>query len=532
LKTVIHLARFKQIVVTLFKYGFNDLVELLELPGREFLEKLHPTDPNVSKWERARLALEELGPTFVKIGQMISQRPDIAPPQLVAELQKLQEQVKPVGYPLIRRVVEANFGVLLEDLFSEFETAPRAAASLAQVHRAVLRDGAREVAVKVQRPGIRDRIDTDLDILEAIARRVHERVESARSYDLPGFVRELRSMRIFQGYFQGSAEIYIPEAYEEYCTGQVLTMELVRGRKLAEFMDHGAGEREFLAKRGVRLTIRQMLEFGFFHADPHPGNVVILDDLVFCLFDFGMMGRLSEETRRHLIDLMQAMVESDSEKLLDAVLRLSGGGFGGVAAERALEREILEILDVYHSVVLKRLHLGRLMSDILEMFRENGLRLPSDLALMMKALITIEGTARLLYPELDVLAEASPYVRRLAEERWRPGSVWHSLHRTLYSLFEFQKRLPWKLGHIVDLLDRGELNIRFQHENLGAFLRTLETVATRLVSAVIIASLILSSSHLIGSDIRGLPALGIVGYVISALLGLWLVATTLFKHKP
>jgi ubiquinone biosynthesis protein len=546
LKAVIHLGRFRQIVLTLFKYGFDDLVKRLDLPGKVFIEKMHPVDLSLSSWERARLAIEELGPTFIKMGQILSQRPDLAPPPLVREFRKLQEQVTPVDFPSVRKVVEGSLHCRLEDVFARFDESPRAAASLAQVHEAVLRASGQVVAVKVQRPGIGQLIDTDIGILEAIARRLDERMESAKVYDFPGLVRELkrslqrelnfnreaRNMKIFQSHFEGSDEVYVPKVYDLYTTEQVLTMELVEGTKLQEFMNRPLEEREILAKRGVRLTIKQVLEDGFFHADPHPGNVVILDNLVYCLLDFGMMGRLSQEARFDLIDMIKGMVDKDSDRMLDAILNFSktDGGIGAMS-ERILQREVMDIIDAYHSVSIGELNIGQLLMEVTSMLRENGLQIPSDLALMIKTLVTSEATARQLYPDLNLIEEAEPYVRRLAKERWSPASLWQSLRRNLFFLFELQRQFPQKVNHIIDLIDRGELNIRFQHENLGGLLKTLETITNRMVSAIIISAIVVASSLMIVTNISGLLVLGIIGYLVSGVLGLWLVFNILFARK-
>ncbi len=526
------------------KYGFGDLVEHLDLPGKVLIERINRLDPRLNKWERARLAVEELGPTFIKIGQILSQRPDLVPPGLIRELQKLQEEVTPVDFASIRRVVEESLDCKLNEVFLSFDNVPLAAASLAQLHRAVLRDGNQLVAVKVQRPGIGQIIETDIRILEAIARRLNDGYETVRVYDLPGvvrelkrslhreldFTRELRNMKIFRKNFQGNTEIHIPQAYEKYCTEQVLTMEMVEGTKLKNFVTHAPEERELLARRGVRLTIKQVLEDGFFHADPHPGNVIILDGLVYCMLDFGMVGRLSPETRFDLIDMISAMVDMDSRKMLDSLLRISLPGGNTAPNQRYLEREVLDIIDAYHSVPLKRLNIGHLMLEIIALLRENGMLVPVDLSLMIKTLITVEGTARDLYPDLDLVEEAEPYVRRLTGERWKPGVIWKGIRRNLFYLFELQKQLPQKINHIVDMIDRGELNIRFHHENLGGLLHTLETITNRLTSAVIIAALVIGSSLMMSASGTGFSVLGGVGYIISGILGLWLVIKILLSR--
>jgi ubiquinone biosynthesis protein len=547
IKAVVHLGRFKDIVVTLFRYGFDDVVERLDLPGKIFFEKIRKVDRKMTTWERLRHMLDDLGPTYIKFGQIMSLRPDLIPNPLILELRKLQDEVAPVDYDAIRQVVENNLQRPITEIFSSFEEKPLAAASLAQVHRAVLRDEGQEVAVKVQRPRIRQVIQPDLYLLEIIAGQLNERMEAAQIYDLPNLVqeikktllreldfsREARHMKICRGNLADNKEVYIPQVHESYSTERVLTMELVHGTKMKDLTPDQDVNREILAKQGLRLTIKQVLEDGFFHADPHPGNLIILKDNVLCLLDWGMVGRLTRRTRYELIDLINAVVDKDSERILGILVNLTQ--VDGDIISRRMEREILDILDIYHSLPIQELNLGQLLLDVSTMLRENRLKVPADLAIMIKALLTAEGTARQLYPELNVVEEAEPYVKKLAIERWKPLVLWQDLRRNIYNLFSLQRQLPLRLSQIVEKIDRGELNIRFQHENLGGIRNTLENITNRLTFGIIIAALIVASSMIITTGVKpllfGFPALGIIGYVVSGILGLWLIYNIIRSRK-
>jgi ubiquinone biosynthesis protein len=390
-------------------------------------------------------------------------------------------------------------------------------------------------------------IETDLYILEFIAAQLTERMEWSEIYDLPtlvqevkkglfrelDFSREARHMKIFRSTIKENGEIYIPRVYEQYSTSQILTMEMVEGIKLKDLTADDRADREILAKRGLRLTVKQVLEDGFFHADPHPGNVIILDDNVLCLLDWGMVGRLSRRTRYDLIDLINGVVEKDSEKILGILLTLTR--VRSRINTRQLEREILDIVDIYHSLPIREVNIGHLLLDISTILRENRLKIPGDLAIMIKALVTAEGTARQLYPDLNVVEEARPYVRRLALERWQPKVIWRDLRRNIYNLLSLQKELPMRLNQIIEKVDRGELNIRFQHENLGGLLNTLVNVTNRLTFSIIIAALIMGSSMIITTGVKpllfGFPALGIIGYVVSGVFGLWLIFNIIRSRK-
>jgi ubiquinone biosynthesis protein len=542
-----HLGRFKDIVVTIFRYGFDDVVERLDLPGKVLFDKIRKIDREMTTWERIRRMLDDLGPTYIKFGQIMSLRPDLIPHPLIVELRKLQDEVAPVDFHAIKQMVEKNLQRPITEVFTVFDEKPLAAASLAQVHRAVLRDGGQEVAVKVQRPRVRQVIQTDLYLLELIAGRLYERMEAAQIYDLPNlvqevkktlireldFTRESRHMKICRSNLAESRQIYIPQVFESYSTEQIITMELVHGTKMKDLAPDHHTDREILAKEGLRLTIKQILEDGFFHADPHPGNLLILEDNVLCLLDWGMVGRLTRRTRYELIDLINAVVDKDSERILGIFIALTQ--VDGNIMHRRMEREILDILDIYHSVPIQELNLGQLLLDISNMLRENRLRVPADLAIMIKALLTAEGTARQLYPELNVVEEAKPYVKKMAIERWKPLVLWQDLRRSIYNFVSLQRQLPLRLSQIIEKIDRGELNIRFQHENLGGIRSTLENITNRLTFGIIIAALIVASSMIITTGVEpllfGFPALGIIGYLVSGVLGLWLVFNIIRSRK-
>jgi ubiquinone biosynthesis protein len=382
IKTISKLVRFKEIVTTLLKYGFDDLVQRLDLPGMELIRKLRASDHRLSTHERVRFMLEDLGPTFVKFGQIMSLRPDLLPPPLLHELSKLQDEVTPVEMDQIKPVVEAGLRRPLEEVFSIFDVQPLAAASLSQVHKAVLRKEGKIVCVKVQRPGIRRKIKSDLDILEAIVTRLHEGSEDLKTYNLPNlvrvirryllqeidFAREARNMRIARSFAKDGKDISIPEVHEDYCSERLLVMEYIHGARLKDVDVNSLVEAESLAKDGLRAAIRQILEDGFFHADPHPGNLLLTEENRLCLVDWGMVGRLTERDRYEILDLIRSVVEKDSESLLDTLLVIADEDYQ--IDRRGLERRLLDILDSYFALPLKEMRIGRLLLDITNLLRE------------------------------------------------------------------------------------------------------------------------------------------------------------------
>ncbi len=547
-KTITHLGRFKDIAVILIRYGFDDILDRLGFPARNLLGRRDPAQISKTTWERIRHALEDLGPTFIKFGQMMSLRPDLIPYDLIQELRKLRDEVVPVPFDQVRSVLEKSLDRSLEDVFIQFQETPLASASMAQVHQAVLRRERLPVAVKVQRPGIRRVIKKDLYIFEAIANEIHERMEEFRVYDLPNLARELRrsmfreldftlearNIRIFRANFKNIPDVFAPKVFDDYGAPQVITMELVRGKRLADIIaNDGLEAREALARRGLRAMIKQILEDGFFHADPHPGNILVTDAGDLCLLDWGMVGRLTRPVRHELIDLIHAVVSKDSERVMEILMSFAQGS--SLDAEAQIHRELLDLLDAYHGVPLKQFDLGALLMDMANLLRHYRLHLPSDLAMMVRALITAEGTARELAPDLNVIAECEGQVRALAMERWKPPELFRGFQRSLRHLAQIQRELPPRFLQIMDKLNRGELNVHFQHENLGDLRRTLDNASNRLTLGLIIAAMIIGSSMIITTGVKpflfGYPALGIIGYLVSGVLGLWLVFNILRSRR-
>ncbi len=540
IKSLSNLGRFKDIVFILLKYGFEDLVERLELPGWKTTPPRPAASHGLGTYERLRMAFEELGPTFVKMGQIMSLRPDLLPPRLIVELEKLQNDVAEIEFSEARKVIDDNLEKPLESVFPVFDPKPIAAASLSQVYRAALSPQGPAVAVKVQRPHIRHTMEMDLNIFSAVAKRIHQRYEEIRLYDLPelvrvtrrtlmrelDFTREARYMRIAKSNMAEQPGIYIPDVYDEYCTPQLLVMEFIKGVPLRKVELETIGDNHKMARIGLRAGIKQIFEDGFFHADPHPGNLIFTEDHRYCLVDWGMVGRLTIGDRYDLVDMIRALADRDGQALLDTVLKVAVHKNDDINT-RSLERELLEIIDLYSAVPIKDLNLGKLLLDITDTMREHHLGIRPDMATMIKALITLEGVARWIYPPLDVISEAEPFIRQIASRRYSPKALWRNATTTLAHVFTLRGGMPRRLARIVQKLEHGKLHIRFEHENLQGLQETFDNIANRLTFGIIIGALIIGSSMIITTGVRpylfGYPAFGIIGYMVSALLGLWLV---------
>jgi len=539
LKTIVNLSRLKEILAAFVKYGFADIVGLLDLPGRHLADRVMDVDPQTTPFERLRMALDELGPTFVKFGQVMSLRSDLLPKPLIEELQKLQDDAAPVDVELIKDVIRENIDQPWNTMFLSFDERPLAAASLSQVHRAVLRDGAMEVALKVQRPDIESNINRDLSILESVAEQMHARIPEMQTYELPrlvklirkslerelDFQREARYVQIARGHMRGLEGIHVPKAFLQLSTPQLLVMEYIRGQNLRT-MDRDLLEDPMaLARNGLHATVKQLFEVGFFHADPHPGNVLISNGNTINLLDWGMVGRLTSGDRHEVVDLIAAIVERDSRRLVDTLLTITIGGVD--IDRRALERDLLDVLDSHLVDSLSELRLGQLVLDVTEMIRKYHLQIPTDLFMMIKALVTAEGTVQLINPEMDLVTEMRPHLKRLASQRFSPQSIWRGARAFLLKMAAAPTRFPKRIGDIVEKMEQGRLRIGFEHRNLGGLQTTLEKIFSRLTMGIILGAMVIGSSLIITTGIPpiiyGYPLLGLAGYLISAVLGLWLI---------
>ena len=541
------LRRFKDIVGILAKYGFDEIIDRLELPGADFLHKIGPAVTNLDLFERIRIVIEELGPTFVKFGQIMSLRPDLVPEKLLGELEKLQDNVPAVGAADIIPVIEKSLGCPVSDVFSEFCLEPVAAASLSQVHKGTLRENGKMVAVKVQRPNIIKDITSDLDILDLICRFLDQQFVELQCYDLPelsrtvrynlmqeiDFNQELNNINIARSYAE-QTDVYIPMPYKEYSSRKLLVMDFFEGEKFNDLLPASRYQRERIARQGLHIVVKQILEDGFFHADPHPGNLLVSSDMRLCIIDWGLVGRLTEWDRFMLIEMLTAVVDKNSEALVDSFLQICHTR-GKRKQRKSLERGLLNILDRYYALPIKEMDVGGLLNNLLTLLRENKLQLPTDMVIMIKALVTAEGAASLVFPELSVIEELRERVHQLALERYKPGVIWRGLKNSITRFWSLQRELPRQLLQIIEKIEDGELSFKFHLDKLESLVNTLENASNRLTTGIITGAIIMGSSMIIttgvGPFIFGLPALGVIGYLLSVVLGLWLVITILRTKK-
>lgn len=540
-----HLQRFRDIAKAFARNGFGFLIKDLGLPdltgGSRVGLKERQEARSRTVGERIRMFLEELGPTFIKIGQIASTRPDLLPAHIIDELVKLQDQVPPFPFEQVREVIEKEFGEPFETLFAEFKETPMAAASIGQVHLARLHTG-ESVAVKIQRPNIPSVVATDLEILDDLARLAEHRLEWAAKYQLRDMVHELsQSLRAELDYtnegrnaqrmaksFERDSRVRFPSIYWDYTTRNVLTMDFLEGVKTTETaqLEELGCDRKQLAERIARLVFRQIFVDGFFHADPHPGNIVVMPGGVIGLIDFGMVGRLTPMMKYHFGSLVIALRRNSTDGVIKAI-----DGLGIIPEDvdmDALRNDVDELREKYYDVPLSRLSLGESVSDLLNVAYEHRIRVPSDLTLLGKTLLTLEGVVTALDPSFSVVSIAEPFGRKLFAERLNPRNVADNIWHQLGEYAELVSDMPSRLREMFGMVKKGKLRLEISVSELDMLMRKMDRISNRLsFSIILLAFSIIMVGVIVGSSLGrtllwNFPVIEI-GFGVAALMFLWLL---------
>jgi len=542
--------RIRQIGQVFIGQGFGHLVAQMGLQRavpfrrrhpREELDRLHAED---TAPVRLRRAFEELGPSFIKLGQLLSGRPDLVTAPFADEFKKLRDEVPPFEFEEARERVESELGASLDSLFMEFDPVPVAAASIAQVHKAVLNDGTK-VVVKVKRPGVEKYLIQDISILKSLAHLLEKHVPESRIFNPTAIVEEFsrtvrreldftieadNAVRLAEN-FKGSRLLYIPEIYLEYTSKGVITMERLSGIRIAEVgMLEAAGyDRSQLAKNGAEAFFKQVLEDGFFHADPHSGNMFVMADGRIGLVDFGIVGRLSEEDMEVIADTFLALVNKDFDGLVQQYITM-----GFVTEDVDLDRfrhdfkhDLVELIEPLYGKKISQISLSDYIDRVTRLAIKHRLKFPSDLILMNKALLTIEGLGRELDPDFDFIEVAKPYTHRLVQKKYSPRRYSRRMRRRIMDLSDFFGTLPRQFRIIIRKFIKDDIVVTMDLKGFDRFTRDFDRSTNRISFAVVIAAIIIGSSVIIHSGkgrlVLGYPFLGLVGYVLAGLLGLWLV---------
>jgi len=547
-----HIDRYRQILQVLFKYGFGELMDNLKIEQiweaglRKISRKRREAVDTLTGPERFRLALEELGPTFVKLGQVLSTRPDLIPLTFIEELTKLQDEVPPFPYSEVREIIQAETGKFPEELFESFDEKPLAAASIGQVHRARLKNGS-DVVVKVQRPRIKKTIEIDLEIMLHLAGLMERHLEELQviqpSRIVEEFARtleeeidytvELSHIERFAKQFEKDDTIRVPRVYRELSTERILTMENIHGIKGSdlEALKRGGYDLPLLAERGADLIMKQIFVHGFFHGDPHPGNIFFLPENIICYVDFGMMGRIGRSEREDFADMLMAVVQRNDKKMVEAMLKLTE--YDIEPDREKLELQMGNFIDRYLYLPLKDLRLGRLLQQLLELVTENRLTIKANFFLMMKALSQVESLGVELNPDFEIITRAKPFVQRVQMARLNPKRIAEELFESGSELVSLLKDIPGEVRSILEQTRNGKLKIIFQHRGLDRILTTLDRSSNRVAFAIVLAALIIGSSLIVLSGVPptwfDIPIIGLVGFLVAGMMGFWLLIT-IIRH--
>ncbi|BEH10917.1 MULTISPECIES: ABC1 kinase family protein [Geobacter] len=539
------LRRYRQIVRVLVKYGFEHALSLMGLSrfvarGRRLFRKPEPELARLSPAERMRLALEELGPTFVKLGQILSTRPDVIPRSFVLEFARLQDQVPSFPFEDALDQIRRELGRDPEERFSFIDPEPLAAASIAQVHRARLVSG-EEVVVKVRRPGVVEAVETDIDAMMGLAVLAERHLPRSDIYDPVGlvkefartirremdFAREGHTIERFAENFAGDPTLYFPTVHWDCTARGLLTMEFINGIKVSDTaaLERAGMDRRLIARRGADAFLKMVLTHGFFHGDPHPGNVLILPDNVICLLDYGMVGRLDAQLKGYLTDILLAIVQRDVDEVIS--LLLYSGEIADTLDTRALKRDLTGLIDNYYETPLQEIEVGRVLLEFLEVITTYHIKFQPDLMLLAKALVAIEGMGRELDPAFDMVEHLRPFMKQAVRDRFSPRQLIREMDSNLLSYFTLARNLPRDLKELLNRINRNKFKIDLEHRGLDRAMREFDKSVNRLSSSLIIAALIVGSSIVMQTDkgpkFLDFPVFAFMGYTIAGFIGLWWV---------
>lgn len=547
-----HLARYREIAAVLFKHGFGDLLRRLGLhrmlrPRPWQAEQTEGGTVYIpTRSERVRMALEELGPAFVKFGQLLSTRVDIVPPPLLKELEKLQDAVPPFPTDQARAIVEAELGKPVNELFSRFEETPLASASIAQVHEAVTRSGAR-IVLKIRRPNIGTVVATDLEIMADLAELIEHLVPEAAVFEPVRLVREFsRNLRReldlgneamyverFSQNFRGDARIHVPAVHRGLSTAQVLALEFIDGIKISRLDELAAGgiDRNIMAVNGAQLMLEQVFIHGFFHGDPHPGNILVMRGNVLCYLDYGLMGMLTIRQRERLSDLIIGLVSRDERRIAQALVQLSGFRHSELLPN--IEADVLAFAESYLRRPLREIEIGTVFREIASLVLHYRIHLPPEYFLLAKALAMTEGVGRRLSPDFDVMEAAAPFARKLLRDRLNPKRLAQRLAAAAAEAHSFLRTVPGEISDLLAQAKSGDFKINFEHRGMEKLAHALDQVSNRIAFAIVLASLIIGSAVIVHSKIppawHGLPVIGVIGFAVSGLMGFSLLYS-IIKH--
>lgn len=543
--------RLQKVVNVFLRHGFGSVIDQINL-GRfiPFTKRLRAFGhwPEIIKGrtvaERLRLAFAELGPSFIKLAQILATRPDLITALYASEFKKLQDEVPPFSTVEAKKIIEDEIKLPLNRVFREFEDVPVAAASIAQVHRAVLLDGT-EVVVKVQRPGIRDVLDTDIEILFTLAPLLEKTFPEMKFFNPTGvvqefqrtvkreldFIEEGRNCCRFGRNFKDEHNIYFPKVYAEFLTEKVIVMERIDGVKIDDVrgIEAMGFDTKDVAKDGVRAYFKMVFEDGFFHADPHPGNIMVMNSGQICFLDFGIVGRVSEELKSTLAATFIALIKKDFDKLIDQYVEM------GLVAEnvdsedfrRDFKADLVDFMEPLYGASLKEINFPEYLGIIIQLAVRHKMKLPPELLLINKAALILQDVGTRLDPDFDFISISEPFVSKLLKERMDPRRIVKKAYKDMSEAGEFLLYLPKQLRAAISKVMKNDFHMKITHIGLEHFIRDMDRASNRIAFALIVSSVLLSSAIMhafsVGPTIYGMSVLGFLVFGFAAVLGVWLL---------
>ncbi|MCK0159139.1 ABC1 kinase family protein [Allomuricauda sp. F6463D] len=545
--------RYATLFNVLAKYGFKDVLAnsgITKVIPKSYLEKHPDTEKNLSfsTYERIRMVLEELGPSYVKLGQIFSSREDMLPPELIKELEKLQDHVPQLKNFDVKKTIEEELNIKLSDCFRSISLEPLAAASLAQVHRGQLLNGD-EVVLKIQRPYIEEVIESDLLVMKQVARSLEKHSAQAQAFqpiriiasfeqsirEELQFLREMDNTEKFTKNFEGTEMIHVPRVYRQFSTNRIICMELIDGIKVSETAQLRAANinPSTVAKVGVDLYLEQILEHGFFHADPHPGNIFVLPNTgQICFLDFGMMGSIMPNDKEALGELLLYFLRKNVKKIINLLEKISVKT--DIPDHKKLEQDLYELIEGVSNTAIQNIQLGIVLNQFKTVLYENKIVLPHYIYMLIRGLIIIEGVGRKLDPTFNMTNNLEPYTSAIVRRRFSLKRLFKKNLSRFQDINDLVDTLPDDINAILKKIKDGKLVVVHEHKGLNEFQNAMSKSVNRLVFAVIIAALSIGSSILVMAQmpplVNGIPLLGAVGFVVSAILGFYIVIS-IFRNN-
>lgn len=547
-----HVRRYQEILNILAKNGFGFIIDRLELPGQSLYQRFKKEKPPQAEElanlpERITQVMKELGPTFIKLGQLFSTRPDLLSADYIKEFAKLQDEVTPVPIEMIKSVILEETGGQIDELFAEFELDALASASIGQVHRAKLVTG-EDVVVKIQRPGIERLIKTDLEILEDIARFLEERTPLVENYNITDMLVEFRisileeldfslegrNAEIFKANLQDDSRVYIPKIYWEYTKKRVLVMEYVEGVKIGgrEKMIASGYDPRQIAEALVEAMITQIYTDGFFHSDPHPGNLAVLPGNKIVFMDFGQVGYLDEEIREKAADMVLALLKHDIDAVVKGLLQI--GIVCGQPNMSHLRRDVSRLERKYYGMSLQEVEVGTSVQELMEVASRYNIRIPTDFVMAAKAGVTLEGTIRDLVPDLSLVEIGKPFATKVYLHRYDPRKILHKTQKNSLRLFSTLMHLPELFEDLIDNIRSGRLALSIELKDLPMAVNQLKSAVNRLAVSIIFSGLLIAGALMVRIN----PSSFIIRYHISEVIFVFaflvvglLLFTLFFDHR-